>query len=507
MAHETEIKLAATPEMLAALRRDPRFGNASEEQQLVSTYFDTADRRLANACVRLRVRAGDERFEQTLKRARDGGIPAASRIEYSCRTACEEPVLSAFPDTAGRIVKRLVDGQQLVPIARTRIAREARIVRCRRSVIEVAFDQGSIEAQGKSSEICELELELKEGGLRDLLWLARSLPLGADLFWSVSSKGARAIGLASGRQERPSRTEPILLRPTMPVSSAFRRIGWNCLNHLLRNYRLMIDNRDAEALHQCRVALRRLRIAAAIFGPIVDADETPLLTAQWKAVADALGSGRSLDVVIARVAGHEAVDPHYVHPAKASLVRLREAAYNEIEALVGSASFQHMLFDTALWIEVNASRRAVRLAGGRDRLPAFASNLIRRQRVRLREPVRRLSALSPRERHRLRIKVKRMRYTSDFFSSLPKARGTAKRLRAFLMLQETLQDQLGDLNDLAPARAEEIVGMGSLDAIEQAIVQALGSQIHPIRPAAEKALVKAASRTGRALLKAGKRLP
>lgn len=506
MARETEIKLATPPQMLDSLKRDPRFDASSVEQSLVSTYFDTVDRKLADAKVRLRVRTGGERFEQTLKRARDGGVPAATRIEYSCRTACGEPELSAFPDSARRIIKRLADGQKLVPIARTRVARDARTIRYRRATIEAAFDQGVIEAQDKSNEICELELELKQGNLRDLLGLARRLPLGPDLFWSVSSKGARAIGMASGLQERPCRPDPILLRPTMPISAAFRRVGWNCLNHLLRNYRLIIDARDAEALHQCRVALRRLRIGAAIFSHIVDADETALLMTQWKAVADTLGHGRSLDVVIARVAEHRPMDPQYVHPASAALIRLREAAYDEISGLMGGASFQHLLFDTALWIERNANRRATRLAGGRDKLPAFASSLVRRQRLLLKAPLRRMGSLGPKARHRLRIKVKRLRYTTEFFSSVLRTRGTAKRLRAFLMLQEALQDQLGDLNDLAPGRAPTIVGTSSLDAIEKAVVQALAFQNHPIRPTVEKALVRSAGRTGRELLAVGKRV-
>ncbi len=506
MARETEIKLATTPQMLDALKRDARFETASVEQPLVSTYFDTVDRKLANANVRLRVRTGRECFEQTLKRARDGGVPAATRIEYSCRTTCGEPEPSAFPDSARRIIKRLADGQKLVPIARTRVARDARTIRYRRATIEAAFDQGVIEAQDKSNEICELELELKQGALRDLLGLARRLPLGPDLFWSVSSKGGRAVGMSSGLQERPCRPDRILLRPTMPISAAFRRVGWNCLNHLLRNYRLIIDARDAEALHQCRVALRRLRIGAAIFSHIVDVDETALLMAQWKAVADTLGQGRSLDVALARVAQQEPMDPQYVHPASAALNRLREAAYDEISGLMGGASFQRLLFDTALWIERNANRRATRLAGGRDKLPAFASSLVRRQRLLLKAPLRRMGSLGPKARHRLRIKVKRLRYTTEFFSSVLKTRGTAKRLRAFLMLQEALQDQLGDLNDLAHGKVPAIAGTSSLDAIEKAVVQALESESHIVRLPTEKMLIKAAGQTGRALLRAGKRL-
>ena len=124
----------------------------------------------------------------------------------------------------------------------------------------------------------------------------------------------------------------------------------------------------------------------------------------------------------------------------------------------------------------------------------------------MKKPVRKMKLLGPKERHRLRIKVKRMRYTTEFFSSVLKTRGTAKRLRAFLMLQEALQDQLGDLNDLAPGRAQDIAGLGSLDSIEQAVVQALASEDHPIRPTVEKALVRNAGRTGRELLVAGKRL-
>jgi len=506
MAHETEIKLVAAPQMLDVLKRDPRFGSPSEEQSLASTYFDTSDRRLANAGVRLRVRAGGQQFEQTLKRAHDGGVSAATRIEYNCSTLSEEPDLAAFPDSARRTVERLTAGQNLVAIARTRIVREARVIRHGGSTIEADFDRGAIEAEEVSGEICELELELKQGNMRDLLAFARGLPLGSELFWSVCSKSTRALGLASGTPEYPVRSDVILLRSAMPVAAAFRRIGWNCLNHLLRNYRLMVDCRSAEALHQCRVALRRLRIAAAIFSDIVESGETRLLIAQWKAVAGVLGHGRSLDVMIARIAAQEAVDPQYVHPARASLIRLREAAYEEISGLAGGASFQLMLFDTALWIERNANRRTARPADRKKGLHAFALRIVGRQRARLKEPVRRMKALDPQARHRLRIKVKRMRYTTEFFSSVLKTRGSAKRLRAFMMLQEALQDQLGELNDLAPARAQEITDMGNLDVIEKAVIHALGSESHVYRPYPEKALVKAAGRTGRALLRAGMRL-
>jgi CHAD domain-containing protein len=57
--------------------------------------------------------------------------------------------------------------------------------------------------------------------------------------------------------------------------------------------------------------------------------------------------------------------------------------------------------------------------------------------------------LDARRRHRLRIQAKKVRYAAEFFADLFPGRKAARRRRRFLSALETVQDDLGDLNDIA----------------------------------------------------------
>lgn len=501
MERETEIKLASTPHMLDVLKRDARFLDGSVRETLVSTYFDTADHRLTSAGVRLRLRTGGGKIEQTMKRAHMGSSTFATQMEHSCSLNREQLDLAAFPPSTRKAIEGLAAGKTLVPVARTNVERETRIIKYRRATIEAAFDIGTIEAPAQSCQICELELELKRGNLPDLLSLAHDLPLGPDLRWSASSKGARAMGLAINLPEMLGRPRGIRLRASMSKASAFQHIAWNCLNHLLRNYRLILEHRDAEALHQCRVALRRLRIATSIFRDSIGDGRAAILVAEWKAIATTLGRGRTLDVIMARMAEQGSPEAGGASAALPLLVRLRKLAYDDIVLLISGASFQRMLFETALWIERASSHGRIRAGAKPESLSEFAAKTIAKQRKRLKKRLRNIKALTKCERHRLRIGVKRMRYTTEFFTSLLSARGDAKRLPAFIKAQEAVQDILGDLNDIAPCRFPDTAG---LDAIEQAMVRALMTQAHGIETGVERKLLKTAARAGKRMLESPK---
>lgn len=508
-ARETEIKLISTPHMLDELLLDIRFRDGPAKRMLTSTYFDTDDYRLAKAKVRLRVRAEGEKFEQTMKRSHNGSSTFATQMEHTCCVDREGLDLAGFSGATRKMIEKLGGGKRLIPIAKTVVEREIRIIKHGSSTIEAAFDCGTIEASGRRGDICELELELKRGKLHDLLSLARDMPLGKELAWSASSKGTRAIRLAANLAEFPCKSEPITLKPSMSVVAAFQHIAWNCLNQLLRNYRLIIERQDAEALHQSRVALRRLRIATSIFRHVVSDGQTHILVAQWKAIADSLGHGRSLDVMIARTSAHDSSYPKSANPALPLLRRLRGHAYHDIAHLLDSASFQKVLFDTALWIERRGLRHQsrARADGQIESLPEFALRTVKRQLRRMKEPLRNIKKLETVELHRLRIEVKSNRYATEFFSSVLAPQCNAKPFQAFMSAQETLQDCLGELNDMVPYRGPEITASCALDPIEKATIQALMTQVHPTPPQDGRHLLKkAAALAGKAMLKSGQQL-
>jgi CHAD domain-containing protein len=79
---------------------------------------------------------------------------------------------------------------------------------------------------------------------------------------------------------------------------------------------------------------------------------------------------------------------------------------------------------------------------------AFAQQVLRSRAKRIAKKVGKLDKLDVQERHRLRIAVKKLRYATDFFAGLSKAKAKKARSR-FVKELKALQDALGRLNDIA----------------------------------------------------------
>jgi len=59
-----------------------------------------------------------------------------------------------------------------------------------------------------------------------------------------------------------------------------------------------------------------------------------------------------------------------------------------------------------------------------------------------------LAQLDARDRHKLRIQVKKLRYAAEFFGELFRRKRASRRRKKFIAALEHLQDGLGDLNDI-----------------------------------------------------------
>ena len=98
------------------------------------------------------------------------------------------------------------------------------------------------------------------------------------------------------------------------------------------------------------------------------------------------------------------------------------------------------------------------LRNGRDvetsRMPIgdFAAALMQRRTRKARKEGRHLNQLSPRERHKLRIKIKKIRYALDFFRNLYPSKAD-KELKKFSASLKKIQNALGALNDFIAHRS------------------------------------------------------
>jgi CHAD domain-containing protein len=92
-------------------------------------------------------------------------------------------------------------------------------------------------------------------------------------------------------------------------------------------------------------------------------------------------------------------------------------------------------------------------------IEGFAFEQLARRWRKVRNKGRVVAKLGAHSRHKLRIQTKKLRYAAEFFASLFTSRRAAKRRKQFLAALESLQDALGDLNDIA-VHEKRIAAMG-----------------------------------------------
>ena len=268
---EIELKLRVTPQDIAVLRKHPHFASALHEpthEKLISVYFDSDDRFLRDRGVTLRVRDIDGKHVQTVKTANHGSS-SFERSEWEQAIEGNLPDLSQLKDTAfGSIFTDNDVRNSLKPVFETRIKRTSYHLNGNRADIIMAVDEGQIVTPDTSCSVSEIELELKHGNPADLFKIARDIINIVPAQIEVKSKPERGYELLDKAPVAPETASDPELKAEINAGRAFTLIGRACLRHLVANVPAML-NQNAEALHQMRVALRRLRAALSLFSEVV----------------------------------------------------------------------------------------------------------------------------------------------------------------------------------------------------------------------------------------------
>lgn len=468
---ETEMKLTASAAKLDALRAHPALAGPETCHLLDSTYFDTIGSRLGRRGAGLRVRRGEDgEREQTLKLVPTAGSPLRRR-EWTVKIAGPEPQPALFPRSARLILQRLLAGAELQEIAATSVSRTSRVVLHGTSEIEVSFDTGEIRAGTRTRPICELELELRAGRPADLLSLAATLPIGPGLRWSVTSKAQRAQDLAFDRLPRAVKPGRPRLTPTMTLALGFRAITWACLEHLIANQEVVLATGDVEAVHQCRVAVRRMRAAFGMFAALADDSEAKLFQSEIKALGRSLGRLRDLDVMIAQIQTRQTGLEPAADDLLPFLANRREQELDQARVLLNGEPFQRLLVTLASWLENGqwATTSGMARAG---HLRNHARRDLRRRLRSLERQSARIGDLSDGKLHTVRKQIRSLRYVAEFVTglgvkptgaqtslSLAKALGKAQnRLGAIqdaVAMQTVGREMFRDADPLAAARLEQ----------------------------------------------------
>jgi triphosphatase len=490
---ETELKLNFPPEAERVLADHAIFRSAGAsppaKRRIVTTYFDTESQALKARGFTLRVRKAESERIQTVKSEGDGAL-AAQRGEWEWPIADDRPNLSLLQGTpvAERLPPLLADDLQ--PIVVTDVVRTTRTLRLENdTIVEAAFDHGSVAAGDASAPICELELELREGEPGALYRLALELNQAAPLALGVESKAARGFRLKSGAAPQAKKAEAPDLDPQISAAAAFRQIVVTELGCLIANQPAARAG-DAEGIHQMRVGIRRLRSALILFAPYLAEEATERFQAELQRMGRIFGEARDWDVFCLEAlpsALDEAENIGWIDLLRPGAQARRDAAHADFVRTLGAPTFTALTLGLAAWAEDGATHE--RLIGD-EKLRRPLARLAPKMLDRLQRKVDRRGAgiekLSAEELHALRKSLKKLRYGVEYLAPLY----SRKAVKAYLKHCKALQKSLGAINDAATAvrRGEALTGNDRPDLA--AAVGALARRLERSRRKATKSLPK-----------------
>ena len=188
MGREFELKYAATPEKLAALREN---WENWDKTSMETTYFDTADGVLSAQKCTLRRRMENGVSVCTMK------TPSAGfgRGEWDASAPwCPETVQELF-SAAG---KEPIAFEELTAVCGARFTRLSKMVELPGCVVEIALDQGVLVGGDRQIPLCEMEVEYKSGSEEAMTIWAKRLAQRYGLTAEHESKFKRASALAKG---------------------------------------------------------------------------------------------------------------------------------------------------------------------------------------------------------------------------------------------------------------------------------------------------------------------
>ena len=441
---EHELKLAADDGFELPDLTDALPGSTSSPlaaRRLEANYYDTADGRLGRHGITLRHRTGDDppwtlklpvagasasalrRFEVTAEGGA-GAVPdrILALLTAHLRHAALEPVASLVTERSGLVL--FLDGERAVEVVDDRVAAR------RTDGTEVRFR--------------EIEAEAVGGPPRALRAVGKRLRAAGARADGAQPKLARVLAGDAGA----AAVDGEALGPSARLLDVARAAVAAGFTRLLTHDPLVRLGEDPEAVHQARVATRRLRSDIRTLRDSIDGAWAFAVGEELRWLGEALGRVRDADVLDERLTAQVAGLPEVDRVMAAKLVgRLRtdrDAALADLLAVLSGERY-FALLDR---LEEAARRPPVTLAAearAADTLP----RLVRRRWRQLAAGVDALGAdPADEDLHGVRIRAKRVRYAAE--AAAPVVGKPARRHAAKVA---DVQEVLGSLQDAVTAEA------------------------------------------------------
>jgi CHAD domain-containing protein len=442
LAVEAGTVLADLTGAVAGLTVGPR-----SVRQLDAVYYDTPTLALARWGVTLRSRSGEAGPIWTLK------LPVASLdSELSRHEFMFDEPPGPVPAAVRESVRAYTRSQVLGPVVRLQTERTQFVLELDGQLLATVCDD-TVVADGAAEPINvfrEIEVELAQTTppphVVDAV-VARLRAAGCKDDEAPVPKAIRALGPRAF--DPPDVTIPTV-RKHATVGVLVRHSVAKSVTKLIGEHARVCRGDDPEALHQFRVAARRLRSDLRTFAPLLDRHWTTWLRADLAWLCSEVGVGRDADVLAARL--------------RSQMTRLPDSdakpVGNLLQRLAGTTSdaFEHVLatlasdrYVTLLDSLVDAAREprfAVEPSGLADQpaRPIFL-DLAHRSWRRLDRAVDALAVDAPDTAfHSVRIVAKRARYAVEAVAPL-----VGRDARRFARALANVQTILGEYQDTTVA--------------------------------------------------------
>ena len=253
---------------------------------------------------------------------------------------------------------------------------------------------------------------------------------------------------------RPARASVPRFPRDATLEDFWRGTAASCFDQIVANTLPALAGVDPEGVHQMRVGVRRMRSLLRILRPLLEREQTRPLEEGLRWLAGELGRVRDLDVftleLLPRLLRAERGAAALAQLADEART-LRQQRTQDLRKALGSRRQArlmqrlHHFVSEPTWREPAIDEQP----GASTRAAAFGDVVLTRLQARLRKLGGASPWGSPTDRHRLRIALKQLRYTCEFFRDFHRNK-QEKRFRRRL---SELQNLLGALNDTATARS------------------------------------------------------
>lgn len=420
---------------------------------LTTTYFDTPNHALHKHGYSLRVRKTGKTYTQCLKRQSEPLGAIIGRTEWEAEIPDQIPQIDLLDSKKIRAKMERWADDSLQAIFQSVVRRQSRKLKFDDdTIVSLDIDVGKVTAGDAVQPICEFELELLSGSAAHIFELAATINQTVPFRISTVSKAARGYSLLSKEEPRAQKWKQSKLVKSFTAEQAFVDNLQQTISYLQANEpSVLLD--DAEGIHQMRVALRRLRAGLEIFRPNIAPEKYDWIVSEAQWLRDELSAARSWDVFI-----DEFVAPvtkfskstNGFEPLLTAAEKERFLHREQSRSAVNSVRYTEFILELSTWLcndswrDSAASSKAIDLS---EPISKFCARQLKKQNKIVREKCKKLAQMSEEERHKLRLAVKKLRYTLDFCANIFPDR----QVSSFKKKLNPVQAGLGYLNDVLAA--------------------------------------------------------